>query len=156
MAPGWDLRSWIKDCVSAGPAGTSRYSPCLIESGASATLLFQGHSHDQSRAVRYDGTRATLTGHFAFGTKNVLEIHDHVTGQVERVVPVRRDEDHHGGGDAGVLASFVRAVQGVSAPETSARESLESHLMAFAAEEARGSGCRVDLAAFRRRGDTHG
>ena len=54
-----------------------------------------------------------------------------------------------GGGDAGVMASFVQAARGSSHALTSARESLESHLMAFAAEEARNGECTIDMATLR-------
>jgi len=43
-----------------------------------------------------------------------------------------------------------QAAAGIS-PLTSVRASLESHLMAFAAEEARVEGTMVDMAAYRAR-----
>ncbi len=51
------------------------------------------------------------------------------------------------------MADFIRAVRGEIAPLTSARTSLESHLLAFAAEEARTHGTIVDMPAFRTRAD---
>ena len=52
-----------------------------------------------------------------------------------------------------MVRSFVRALRGVEPPLTSARESLESHLLAFAAEEARLQGSVVDMADFRARAE---
>jgi hypothetical protein len=44
----------------------------------------------------------------------------------------------HGGGDFGLMAAFVQSVRDDLAESlTTARQSLESHLMAFAAEKAR-------------------
>jgi predicted dehydrogenase len=120
-----------------------------FESGASATLILNGHSHEDERIVRYDGTRATLTGRFAYGRKHVIEIHDHMIGRTEIIDPTPSRSGHHGGGDAGVMASFVRAVRGHAPALTTAQESLESYLMAFAAEEARLSGTVVDMKEFR-------
>jgi hypothetical protein len=55
----------------------------------------------------------------------------------------------HGGGDAGVLHDFVQAVQsGERRVLTSASESLVSHLLAFAAEEARLSHDVVDVTEY--------
>ena len=53
------------------------------------------------------------------------------------------------------MAAFVRAVRDPSyaldpRAATTARESLESHLMAFAAERARVEGSVVDMAQYRR------
>jgi len=127
-----------------------------------------GHSHEESRTMRYDGTRATLRAKFAYGMDDVIEIHDHLTGCVERIHP-QAGGSGHGGGDEGVMAGFVRAVRDPSTALTTAgstlpvlsgaeglttsRESLESHLMAFAAEQARVETSIVELAAYRQRAE---
>jgi hypothetical protein len=51
--------------------------------------------------------------------------------------------------DEKMIAAFIRAVRDPSCALTTASESLESHLMAFAAEEARLKGTVVDLSEFR-------
>jgi predicted dehydrogenase len=118
-----------------------------LAGGASVVLVMHGHSHDEHRSMRYDGTRATLRGRFGYAGSSI-EIHDHLTGRVEQVA-IPEATSGHGGGDFGVVRSFVRALRGAEQPLTSARVSLESHLLAFAAEEARLSGGTVDMAAFR-------
>ena len=116
--------------------------------GATVVLVMHGHSHEEGRTMRYDGTRATLRGKFGHGVGDI-EIHDHVTNEIERrqILP---GESGHGGGDAGTVRSFVQAVRGETLPLTSARESLESHLLAFAAERSRLKGEVVDMDVFRR------
>jgi hypothetical protein len=48
----------------------------------------------------------------------------------------------------------VQALRGDAPPLTTARESLESHLLAFAAEESRlNGGSAVDMADYRRRAE---
>jgi predicted dehydrogenase len=129
-------------------------------SGASGTLFMHGHSHEEGRTMRYDGTRATLRGRFGYGFGDSIEIHDHLTGLVEEVNLAAggftADGSGHGGGDAGLMASFVRALRpelgGVEGLTTS-RESLESHLMAFAAEKARVEGGIVSMDDFRQRAE---
>lgn len=103
-------------------------------SGLSATLTMQGSSPVEGRTLRIDGTRASLFGN---EPRKELELHDHLTGKCEKLhVPV--PEGGHGGGDAGVLRDFSAAVaSGGRDVLTSAEESLVSHLLAFAAEEAR-------------------
>ena len=109
--------------------------------------------------MRYDGTRATLFGDFTT-ERGKIEIHDHLTNSKERVRIPASDGTGHGGGDFGVVASFVRAMRGeeggLGSAEvlTSARASLESHLMAFAAEQARLEGTIVEMGTFRQQAET--
>ena len=127
-----------------------------VESGASVALVMHGHSHEEARTMRYDGTRATLRGKFGYGFGDAIEIHDHLTSRIERIDP-QAGGSGHGGGDEGVMAAFVRAVRdSSSAALTSARESLESHLMAFAAEQARVEGAIVEMATYRERAEALG
>ena len=55
----------------------------------------------------------------------------------------------HGGGDEGLMAGFGRSVRDRSLALTTARESLESHLMAFAAEQARVDGVVLNMDSYR-------
>jgi predicted dehydrogenase len=122
-----------------------------FESSASAVLVMHGHSHREGRTMRYDGTRATLIGYF-YLTDSEIQIHDHLTGKVEIIRPELGPlgATGHGGGDEGVMRAFVRALrEGRVEPLTSARASLESHLLAFAAEKARVEGTVVDMDAYR-------
>lgn len=105
-----------------------------FESGLNATLTMQGASHIEGRTLRIDGLRATLFGN---ESRNELQLHDHLTGESEILHPSQVNGGH-GGGDAGVMHAFLDAVRNRDhAVLTSASESLLSHLLAFAAEEAR-------------------
>ncbi|MEJ2737015.1 MAG: Gfo/Idh/MocA family oxidoreductase [Anaerolineae bacterium] len=152
-----------KDALETGPYGRCIYRcdndvvdhqtvNMEFESGATGVLFMHGHSHEEGRTMRYDGTRATLRGKFGYGMGGSIEIHDHLTGRIEHLDPGVGDSGH-GGGDAGVMSAFVRALRDKGAVPTGARESLESHLMAFAAEEARVEGSIVHMDAFRRQAD---
>jgi predicted dehydrogenase len=165
-----DYRDWPISAISedTSPAGRRRaleegpYGRCVFhcdnnvvdhqtvamqfECGASGTLVLNGHSHEEARTMRYDGTRATLRGKFAYGLDDVIEIHDHRTGEVERIDfgAGSAGVTGHGGGDEGLIRAFVRAVRG-DREATSPRQALESHLMAFAADRARLEGRVVTL-----------
>ncbi len=118
------------------------------ESGISVTLTMHGHSHEEGRTLRLDGTRATLEGRFNH-SQNVIMVHDHLTGRTETVYPLGT-HIVHGGGDAGLMQAFVRGLrEGIRSPLTSAEAALDSHLLAFAAEQARLEGTVIDLAAYR-------
>ncbi|MFN8457977.1 MAG: hypothetical protein U0401_25555 [Anaerolineae bacterium] len=98
----------------------------------------------RERETRIFGTRGEL-----YGDGQFIEIYDFLTDQTERI-DTHLDSpilSGHGGGDWGVISRFIAALQRqdqsliLSGPE----ESLESHVMAFAAERARRQGCVVDV-----------
>jgi hypothetical protein len=97
-------------------------------------LTMQGNSYVEGRTLRIDGMRASLFGN---EPRNELQLHDHRSGQSEILHPSNVNGGH-GGGDAGVMHAFLEAVSNRDAGVlTSAADSLLSHLLAFAAEEAR-------------------
>jgi hypothetical protein len=120
-----------------------------LESGVSVTLIMHGHSNEEHRSMRYDGSRATLRARA--GGRNEITIHHH-GGKVEQI-PIEESGGGHGGGDQGIMADFVRVLRGEAEPLTSARVSLESHLLAFAAEEARLQGKLIDMNEYRLRAE---
>jgi predicted dehydrogenase len=115
--------------------------------GLSVSLTMQGSSHLEGRTIRIDGTHATLLANEA---RSVIEIHDHRTGEEERIT-TPRGVGGHVGGDDGLMRAFVGAIHGDRRSVlTSAREAVASHLMAFAAERARVQSEVIDMDAFRR------
>jgi predicted dehydrogenase len=124
-----------------------------LDDGATVTMTMNGHGDEECRTMRYDGTNATLFAKFS-KSGNKISIHDHLSGSVEHILLEDADVSGHGGGDFGLLRSFLRAVQGHPDDSfTSARVSLESHLLAFAAEESRLNKSVVDMEAFRVRAE---
>jgi predicted dehydrogenase len=114
--------------------------------GATASFTMTGFTRQRDRETRVFGTRGEL-----FGDGRTLEIHDFLTDRTETIdVAVASDGSiatGHGGGDARLMEAFVAALatgdrsQIRSGPE----ESLETHLMVFAAETARREGRVVSL-----------
>jgi len=121
----------------------------LFEGDLTVTFTMHAFSHENCRTMRYDGTKASLRGH---GEKEVLTLYDFRT-MGEREIPIGQAEGGHGGGDAGLMTAFANSLNGGrEGLRTSARESLESHLMAFAAEESRSKGGQViDMGEYRAR-----
>jgi predicted dehydrogenase len=123
-----------------------------LASGASVSFTMHGHSHREGRTMRYDGTRATLRA--AFTDEPEITISVHGTGEVERVDLPAVEAIGHGGGDEGVVRAFAASLRGAPASErlsSDGRTSLESHLLGWAAEEARRNGSVVDVAERRAR-----
>ncbi len=155
-----DLRpESIREALRTGPYGRCVYHcdndvvdnqivMMETEAGTSIGFFMHGHSHLEGRTLRIDGTRATLEGEFlSYGQE--IRVHDHLTGTVEVFRP-SRVKGGHGGGDPALFAAFLETLRGGGQrPLTDARASLESHLLAFAAEEARVEGSVIDMTAYR-------
>jgi predicted dehydrogenase len=109
-----------------------------FEDGASGTLTMHGHSAEEGRTIRIDGSKATLRG--AFNTSlHELRLERHGAGfDGGEVVPLDKLNTaggRHGGGDEGLTAAFIHAVQSQQIEQISSY--LESHFLAFAIEQAR-------------------
>lgn len=125
-----------------------------LEDGATVTLVMNGQGDEECRTMRWDGAKATLYGKFS-ARGDEITVHHHLTGEVEEIPIIARDSSGHGGGDYGIMRSFINTVNGNPDDSvTTARESLESHLLAFAAEEARLNKTVVDMNEFRERLET--
>ncbi|MBP7563785.1 MAG: Gfo/Idh/MocA family oxidoreductase [Candidatus Cloacimonetes bacterium] len=100
------------------------------------------------RSIKVMGSKGEIR---ALMEKNEIEILDFETENKE-VITVSRSASGHGGGDFGIISDFVKLVQ-VNKTEslTSGRKSLESHVMAFAAEESRISHQTINLSEFVKR-----
>jgi len=127
-----------------------------FEGGASATLTMHGHSHIEGRSTRIQGSRAELQAIFGYGGA-WIEVNQHRSDHSIRYDTSAEETSGHGGGDERLMAEFLNSIQidGVHFLESAshlstARQSLESHLMAFAAEEARLDAKVVHLAEYRR------
>ncbi|WNR42723.1 Gfo/Idh/MocA family protein [Paenibacillus roseipurpureus] len=70
--------------------------------------------------------------------KNVIEVSSFITGETT-IIDIDAPLGGHGGGDHGIMRDFVRLVSrnGDEVGLTGARNSVQSHLMAFAAEKSR-------------------
>lgn len=117
----------------------------LFANGVNASFTMHGNAHREGREIRIDGTRGSLQGGF-WALDQVLRVTDHKSGRTRReVLPVVFGA--HGGGDRRLMAGFLAALRGEAAPLTTARESLWSHRMAFAADAAQRDGHVVRFAA---------
>ena len=143
-------------CVYACDNDVADHQVVMIEfdGGVTATLTMSALTPYARRRTRIMGSRGFLEGDGHQAT-----VTDFVTGQVELVAvatPGRPDAraewagagGGHGGGDFGVISAFVDAVASGdrSFIRSGPRESLDSHLMAFAAERSRQTGSPVRVA----------
>ncbi|GMX63728.1 hypothetical protein Elgi_32230 [Paenibacillus elgii] len=85
--------------------------------------------------------------------RNEIEVTSFVTREKElkEIIRLEAPPEGHGGGDEGIMQDFVRLVRqnGLEAGLTSASVSVESHLMAFAAEKSRLENRVIQIDDFR-------
>ncbi|MFM7583521.1 MAG: Gfo/Idh/MocA family oxidoreductase [Caldilinea sp.] len=152
-------RAGRRQAIETGPYGRCVYrcdndvvdhQTVLMElkSGASVTLVMHGHSYEERRTMRYEGTKGTLRARV-----DPDEIEISLYGAQTERITIPPSPTGHGGGDEGILHDFVRVLRGELEPLTTARVSLESHLLAFAAEDARLSGEMIQMASYRVRAE---
>lgn len=99
--------------------------------GATASFSLSAFTHDSSRVLQISGTRGEIRGDMS---KQSFTVYDFQSG--ERQEHCVKDEGHEGIDI--MLRELCHHVSGYSSDElTSARASLQSHMMAFAAEESR-------------------
>lgn len=114
--------------------------------GTTASFTMTGFTRQRDRETRIFGTRGEL-----FGDGSTIELHDFLTDTTEVVrTDVASDGSiatGHGGGDGRLMEAFVAAIATGDARRilSGPAESLETHLMVFAAETARRDGRVVDV-----------
>jgi predicted dehydrogenase len=110
-----------------------------FSNGVVGTLVVSALTALNTRTLQLTGSHGEIRGHLE---KNEIEVHDFTTGGVETIQLAHR-AGAHSGGDQGLIDDFLdrlaQARAGVAVPSaaTSLSESIESHLLAFAAERAR-------------------
>jgi len=117
----------------------------LFEGGKTASFTMLAFTEQAHRKTRVFGTMGEL-----YGDGSTIQHYDFLTDRTEVIDTEALDSSilgGHGGGDYGLMTSFVSAVAEddptkiLSGPE----ETLESHVMVFAAERARREGRVVRL-----------
>ena len=103
-----------------------------FEDGVTATFTMTAFTEDTTRQIKIMGTKGQIEANMA-----KREIHLRRFGKEDILITLKQDKAGHGGGDFGIVKNFVNLVNGTGDNLTSARASLQSHLMCFAAEESR-------------------
>ncbi|MFD0617570.1 Gfo/Idh/MocA family protein [Paenibacillus sp. GCM10027629] len=119
-----------------------------FENGVTAAFTMSAFTKDVSRTIKLMGTKGEIRGAME---KNEIEILHFGSGEVEQIsFVVAGGHVGHGGGDYGLVRDFLKLVSegGKSQGLTSANHSVQSHLMAFAAEQSRVTHQVVHLQEF--------
>jgi len=138
------------DCVYTADNDVVDNQVVAIEfaNGVTGTFTLNAFSNECTRTIRLVGTEGELSGDTLSNSLTYLRFAE------DKVVEADLDSPSagHGGGDGGLIRDFVDYVaEDRTEGASSARLSLMSHVMAFAAEESRVSGMIIDIEAFIRK-----
>jgi len=103
--------------------------------GVTAVFTMCAFTHEFSRTIKLMGTKGEIRGHMG---KNEIEFTNFNTG-AKQLFQLASSSSGHGGGDANMMYDFVRLLQGDrnAGGKTAISRSVQSHVMAFAAEASR-------------------
>ena len=154
----------LREAIRTGPYGRCVYhcdnnvcdhqvSILRFRNGVTATFNLSGFTNRMTRTIKIMGEDGEIR---ASEADNVIEITRFAsTGAEEAETEVIRPQEStsgHSGGDSGIVDDFLAMLEGrLSESATDIHESVESHMMACAAEEARVTGTVVSIDAFRRK-----
>jgi len=135
----------IKKALKEGPYGRCVYHcdndvvdhqvvNMEFDNGVTAVFTMTGFTVHGDRVIKIFGTKGQIIGSMEnafievekFGDKNIKRY------------PISSTSEGHGGGDFGIMSDLVQSIQpGADETLSSAEISVQSHVMAFAAEESR-------------------
>lgn len=117
-----------------------------FEGGATAMFSMCGFTREQTRITQIMGTKGEIRGNMA---DNSISVYDFSTGH-EKVINFKTPIGAHGGGDEKLMREFIKSMDTKDGMISSVEKSLESHLMAFAAEQSRlDQGRSIELSELR-------
>ena len=127
-------------------------STFTFPSGLTGTLTVHGLSDIEGREIRIFGTKGSIRGVFRKeGEEVVITNFSNTTPDI--VYRTGMNIEGHSGGDFGMMNAFTSVLLGEKTPKeagyASIETAMESHFMAFAAEDARISNTTVGLNSYR-------
>lgn len=146
----------ITEALTTGPYGRCAYqcdnNVCdhqvtimTFDNGVTATFNLSAFTELQNRTIKIMGTKGEIRG---IDSLNQIEVRMFGEEKYQQIVPETL-EGGHGGGDTGIMNDFVALLKGEAGQAlTSADVSVESHVMAFAAEEARVKNKVINIKEF--------
>jgi len=113
--------------------------------GVTVAFTMTAFTHENTRTIKLMGTSGEIRGHME---ANRLELYTFGTDAPE-IIDLSMVDSGHGGGDFGIMKAFVELLEsGIHSDVASDKASIESHLLAFAAEKSRLMGETVDFPEF--------
>ena len=117
-----------------------------FENQVTASFLMTAFTNQCARRIRLMGTKGEIKGDMEAG---IIEVTEFVSGTKE-IIKLHTPTKGHSGSDMSMMKDFVRMVGEGKKGKTNADISVESHLMALAAEESRVNEAVVNFKQYTR------
>ena len=121
-----------------------------FENGVTATFNLSGFTNRMARTMKIMGENGEIR---ASEYDNAIEVIPFAPNAADSmsstVIRPEMTTGGHGGGDIGIVEDFLALMEGRETSAACISESVESHMMACAAELSRKTGTTVDIADFR-------
>ena len=124
-----------------------------FNNGVTATFNLSGFTNKMTRTIKIMGEDGEIRASEADNEIEITRFAPNGAAEPEtEIIHPETSESGHSGGDSGIVEDFLAILSGKAGKSsTEIHESVESHMMACAAEEARLSGSVVRIADFRKR-----
>jgi predicted dehydrogenase len=119
----------------------------LFEDDITASFTMCAFTYENTRKIRILGTKGELCGDME---KSYIEYIDFQKG-TRKTIQLNKSISGHGGGDHGIIKDFVKSILEMTDSKSSAKQSLQSHLIAFAAEDSRLYNKVIDIVSYENR-----
>ena len=153
----------LTEAIRTGPYGRCVYhcdnnvcdhqvSILRFKNGITATFNLSGFTNRMMRTIKIMGEDGEIRASEDANEIEIIRFASNWKEQEEReIIRPREAVSGHNGGDSGIMDDFLDILEGRELDSaTDIHESVESHMMACAAEEARLTGTVVSIAEFRR------
>ena len=147
----------VREALKTGPYGRCVYRcdndvvdhqvvNLEFENGATASFTMCAFTWDGGRTVKIMGTHGQITGDVERDEITVTKF----AGGETTTIRLNADPEGHSGGDKGFMRDVARQMQtdGAYTGRTQVSSSVESHLIALAAEESRVTGSTISMKDF--------
>lgn len=104
-----------------------------FENKATASFTMTAFTHENTRTIKVMGTKGEIRGHM---DHNALEVYTFGNDQPKQI-DLNASRYGHGGGDHGIMSSFVQLLNRHEFDQKSLEISIQAHLLAFMAEASR-------------------
>ena len=154
----------LREAIRTGPYGRCVYhcdnnvcdhqvSILHFTNGVTATFNLSGFTSKMTRTIKIMGEDGEIRASEAENEIEIIRFASTGAEEGEReVIHPQEATSGHSGGDSGIVEDFMAMLEGrLGESATDIHESVESHMMACAAEEARLTGSVVSIAGFRQK-----
>ena len=154
----------LREAIRTGPYGRCVYycdnnvcdhqvSILRFRNGVTATFNLSGFTNRMMRTVKIMGEDGEIRASEEANEIEIIRFAGNWKETAEReIIRPKEADSGHNGGDSGIVEDFIAMLEGrLNESATDIHESVESHMMSCAAEEARVTGTVVSIAEFRRR-----